>query len=84
MPNPGTKSLPFGTSGAFTVPDVVVVLGVTKLPVELLVVVDAVPDVLSDFGVLPLVSVVDGEVAVAVRSCTVTDSTGAIGAVVIC
>ena len=84
MPNPGTNSLPLGVSGAFTVPDVVVVLGVTELTVELVVVVDAVPDVLSDFGVLPLVSVVDGVVAVAVRSCTVTDSTGAIGAVVIC
>jgi hypothetical protein len=76
MPNPGTKSLPFGTSGAFTVsflsvPDVVVVLGAAEFPVELVVLLDAIVEVLCT-------SVVDGVGAVAVRSCTVTDSTGAI------
>jgi hypothetical protein len=76
MPNPGTKSLPFGTSGAFTVsflsvPDVVVVPLTAEFPVELVVLLDAVVEVLCT-------SVVDGVGAVAVRSCTVTDSTGAI------
>jgi hypothetical protein len=45
------------------------------------VLLDAVPDVLSDFCVLPLVSVV---VVDTVMSCTVTGSIGATGAVVTC
>jgi hypothetical protein len=51
---------------------------VPELPVELFVLLDAVPDGLSDFCVLPLGSVADGIGAVAIGSCTVTDSTGAI------
>ena len=85
MPNPGTISLPFGVSGAFSITDVVVVLGATELVVELVVFVDAVVEVLC--GVTAkVVSMfpVGREVAVAVRSCTVTDSTVASGAVVIC
>jgi hypothetical protein len=50
---------------------------VPEFPVELLVLLDAVPDGLSDFCVLPLDSVV-GVVTVAIGSVTVTDSTGAI------
>ena len=88
MPKPGTNSLPFGVSGAFTVPDVVVVLGVTEFPVELVVVVDAVPDVLSDFCVFPLgvtAKVVSRfPVGSALRSCTVTGSVWGTGAVVTC
>lgn len=77
MPNPGTKSLPFGTSGAFSIADVVVVL-VTGLGA------DVVPlDSVFTVNVVSIVPV-GNEVAVAVRSCTVTDSTGARGVVVIC
>jgi hypothetical protein len=81
MPKPGTISLPFGASGAFTVADVVVVLGVTELPVELLVVVDAVVEVLCT--VATEVAGVSGAVVVnAVMSCTITGSGGMMGAVV--
>ena len=88
MPKPGTNSLPFGVSGAFTVADIVVVLGVTELTVELLVVVDAVPDMFSDFCVFPLgvtAKVVSRfPVGSALRSCTVTGSVWGTGAVVTC
>ena len=77
MPNPGTTSLPLGTSGAFPISDVVVVL-VAGLGA------DVVP--FDSVFVASVVSMFPAgrEVAVAVRSCTVTDSTGARGAVVIC
>ena len=81
MPNPGTKSLPFGVSGALSITDVVVVLGVTEFPVELVVVVDAVVEVLC--GVTAkVVSIVP--VGSALRSCTVTGSVWGTGAVVTC
>jgi len=77
MPNPGTTSLPLGTSGAFPISDVVVVLvaglGADVVPFDSVF----VASVASMFPA-------GREVAVAVRSCTVTDSTGARGAVVIC
>jgi len=80
MPNPGTIVLPFGTSGAFTVACVVVVLGVTELPVELLVVVDAIVEVLCT--VATEVAGVSTVVVNAVMSCTITGSGGMMGAVV--
>jgi hypothetical protein len=80
MPKPGTIVLPFGASGAFTVADVVVVLGVTELPVELLVVVEAVVEVLCT--VATEVAVVSVVVVNAVMSCTITGSGGMMGAVV--
>lgn len=81
MPNPGTIVLPFGTSGALgasflSVPDVVVVL---ELPVELLVVVDAVVEVLCT--VATEVAGVSVVVVNAVMSCTITGSGGMMGAV---
>jgi hypothetical protein len=81
MPKPGTISLPFGASGAFTEADVVVVLGVTEFPIELLVVVEAVVEVLCT--VATEVAGVSGAVVVnAVMSCTITGSGGMMGAVV--
>ena len=82
MPNPGTIVLPFGTSGALgasflSVPDVVVVL---ELPIELLVVVDAVVEVLCT--VATEVAGVSVVVVNAVMSCTITGSGGMMGAVV--
>jgi hypothetical protein len=83
MPNPGTISFPLGTSmplglSFLSVPDVVVVL---ELPVELLVVVDAVVEVLCT--VATEVAGVSGAIVVnAVMSCTITGSGGMIGAVV--
>jgi hypothetical protein len=75
MPNPGTIVLPFGTSGAFTEADVVVVL-VTGLGA------DVVP-LDSLFTVATEVAGVSGTVVVnAVMSCTITGSGGMIGAVV--
>ena len=83
MPKPGTISLPLGTSiplgvSFLSVPDVVVVLaglGADVVPLASLFTV-----AIEAAGV----SVVDGVIAIAVRSCTVTDSTEVIGAVVIC
>jgi hypothetical protein len=77
MPKPGTISLPFGASGAFTVACVVVVL---ELPVELLVVVEAVVEVLCTAATE--VAGVSTVVVNAVMSCTITGSGGMIGAVV--
>ena len=78
MPNPGTNSLPFGVSGAFSIPDVVVVL-VTGLGA------DVVPATSLFTVATEVVTVsVDGVVTIAVMSCTVTDSGTTIGAVVIC
>ena len=82
MPKPGTIVLPFGASGALgasflSVPDVVVVL---ELPVELLVVVDAVVEVLCT--VATEVAGVSVVVVNAVMSCTITGSGGMMGAVV--
>jgi hypothetical protein len=75
MPNPGTIVLPFGTSGAFTEADVVVVL-VTGLGA------DVVP-LDSLFTVATEVAGVSGTVVVnAVMSCTITGSGGMMGAVV--
>jgi hypothetical protein len=82
MPKPGTKSFPFGVSGAFTlsflsflsVPDVVVVpagLGADVVPL------------VSLFTVATEVAGVSGAIVVnAVMSCTITGSGGMIGAVV--
>jgi hypothetical protein len=76
MPKPGTKSLPFGVSGALPVPDVVVVF---ELGVELVVFVDAVVEVLCTVATeVAGVSVVVN----AVMSCTITGSGGMMGAVV--
>jgi len=77
MPKPGTSSLPFGASGAFTVACVVVVL---ELPVELLVVIEAVVEVLCT--VATEVAGVSTVVVNAVMSCTITGSGGMMGAVV--
>ena len=74
MPNPGTIVLPFGTSGAFTEADVVVVL-VTGLGA------DVVP-VASLFTVATEVAGVSVVVVNAVMSCTITGSGGMMGAVV--
>jgi hypothetical protein len=75
MPNPGTIVLPFGTSGAFTEADVVIVL-VTGLGA------DVVP-LDSLFTVATEVAGVSGTVVVnAVMSCTITGSGGMMGAVV--
>ena len=82
MPKPGTISLPLGTStplglSFLSVPDVVVVLaglGADVVPLASLFTV-----AIEAAGV----SVVDGVVTIAVRSCTVTDSTEVIGAVMI-
>jgi hypothetical protein len=78
MPNPGTKSFPFGVSGAFglsflSVPDVVVVL--TGLDA------DVVP-VASLFTVATEVAGVSVVVVNAVISCTITGSGWMMGAVV--
>ena len=82
MPKPGTKSFPFGVSGAFTlsflsflsVPDVVVVP--TGLGAD-------VPPLVSLFTVATEVAGVSGAIVVnAVMSCTITGSGGMIGAVV--
>jgi len=72
MPKPGTKSLPFGVSGALTVPDVVVVL--TGLGTD-------VPPLDSLFTVATEVAGVS-VVVNAVMSCTITGSGGMMGAVV--
>jgi hypothetical protein len=72
MPNPGTTSLPFGVSGAFPVPDVVVVL--TGLGTD-------VPPLDSLFTVATEVAGVS-VVVNAVMSCTITGSGGMMGAVV--
>jgi hypothetical protein len=72
MPKPGTIVLPFGTSGALTVPDVVVVL--TGLDA------DVAP--LSLFTVATEVAGVSVVVVNAVMSCTITGSGGMMGAVV--
>jgi hypothetical protein len=75
MPNPGTIVLPFGTSGAFTEADVVVVL-VTGLGAD-------VPPLDSFFTVATEVAGVSVTVVVnAVMSCTITGSGGMMGAVV--
>jgi hypothetical protein len=74
MPNPGTIVLPFGTSGAFTEADVVVVL-VTGLGA------DVVP-VASLFTVATEVAGVSVVVVNAVMSCTITGSGWMMGAVV--
>tara|TARA_R110002126_G_scaffold225355_1_gene370216 strand:+ start:72 stop:485 length:414 start_codon:yes stop_codon:yes gene_type:complete len=74
MPNPGTIVLPFGTSGAFTVACVVVVL-VTGLGA------DVVP-LDSLFTVATEVAGVSAVVVNAVMSCTITGSGGMMGAVV--
>ena len=78
MPKPGTKSFPFGVSGALgasflSVPDVVVVL--TGLDA------DVVP-VASLFTVATEVAGVSVVVVNAVMSCTITGSGGMMGAVV--
>ena len=74
MPKPGTTSLPFGASGAFTVADVVVVLAGLGA--------DVVP-VASLFTVATEVAGVSVVVVVnAVMSCTITGSGGMMGAVV--
>jgi hypothetical protein len=78
MPKPGTKSFPFGVSGAFIlsflpVPDVVVVL---ELPVEPPVVVEVLCTVATEVAGVSVV------VVNAVMSCTITGSGGMMGAVV--
>jgi len=73
MPNPGTIVLPFGTSGALTVPDVVVVLAGFGADVAPLV---------SLFTVATEVAGVSVVVVNAVMSCTITGSGGMMGAVV--
>ena len=75
IPKPGTISFPLGVAISIFAS---VLLG-AELPVELLMLLDAVPDGLSDFCVLPLDSAIaDWVGAVAVRSCTMTGSTVAI------
>jgi len=77
MPKPGTKSFPFGVSGAFIlsflpVPDVVVVLaglGADVVPLD------------SLFTVATEVAGVSVVVVNAVMSCTITGSGGMMGAV---
>jgi hypothetical protein len=78
MPKPGTKSFPFGVSGALgasflSVPDVVVVLAGLGA--------DVVP-VASLFTVATEVAGVSVVVVNAVMSCTITGSGGMMGAVV--
>ena len=73
MPNPGTIVLPFGTSGALTVPDVVVVLAGFGADVAPLV---------SLFTVATEVAGVSVVVVNAVMSCTITGSGWMMGAVV--
>ena len=73
MPKPGTIVLPFGTSGALTVPDVVVVLAGFGADVAPLV---------SLFTVATEVAGVSVVVVNAVMSCTITGSGGMMGAVV--
>jgi hypothetical protein len=81
MPKPGTKSFPFGVSGAFTlsflsflsVPDVVVVLAGLGADV---------PPLDSLFTVATEVAGVSVVVVNAVMSCTITDSGWMMGAVV--
>jgi hypothetical protein len=82
MPKPGTKSFPFGVSGAFTlsflsflsVPDVVVVLAGPGADV---------PPLVSLFTVATEVAGVSGAIVVnAVMSCTITGSGWMMGAVV--
>ncbi len=72
MPKPGTTSLPLGASGAFTVPDVVVVL--TRFGA----------DVTPGVSLLTVATEVAGVSVVinAVMSCTITGSGGMTGAVV--
>jgi hypothetical protein len=78
MPKPGTKSFPFGVSGA---------LGASFLSVPDVVVVPAglgadVPPLVSLFTVATEVAGVSVIVVNAVMSCTITGSGGMIGAVV--
>jgi hypothetical protein len=78
MPKPGTKSFPFGVSGAFIlsflpVPDVVVVLAGLGADV---------PPLDSLFTVATEVAGVSVVVVNAVMSCTITGSGGMMGAVV--
>ena len=78
MPKPGTKSFPFGVSGAFilsflSVPDVVVVLAGLGADV---------PPLVSLFTVATEVAGVSVVVVNAVMSCTITGSGGMMGAVV--
>jgi hypothetical protein len=73
MPKPGTIVLPFGTSGALTVPDVVVVLAGLDADVAPLD---------SLFTVATEVAGVSVVVVNAVMSCTITGSGGMMGAVV--
>jgi hypothetical protein len=78
MPKPGTKSFPFGVSGAFIlsflpVPDVVVVLAGLGADV---------PPLDSLFTVATEVASVSVVVVNAVMSCTITGSGGMMGAVV--
>jgi hypothetical protein len=76
MPKPGTKSFPFGVSGAFTLsflPDVVVVLAGLGADV---------PPLDSLFTVATEVAGVSVVVVNAVMSCTITDSGWMMGAVV--
>ena len=75
MPNPGTTVLPFGTSGALPVPDVVVVLAGFDADV---------PPLDSLFTVATEVAGVSVVVVNAVMSCTITGSGGMMGAVVTC
>ena len=65
MPNPGTKSLPFGVSGALSITDVVVVL-VAGLGA------DVVP--LTSLFTVATEVVVVSVVVNAVMSCTITGS----------
>ena len=74
MPKPGTISLPFGASGAFTIACVVVVL-VTGLGAD-------VTPLDSLFTVATEVAGVSVVVVNAVMSCTITGSGGMMGAVV--
>jgi hypothetical protein len=76
MPKPGTISLFLGTSGAFTVPDVVVVL--TGLGADV-VPLDSLFTVATEVAGVCVVVVVN-----AVMSCTITGSGGMMGAVVTC
>jgi hypothetical protein len=78
MPKPGTKSFPFGVSGAFilsflSVPDVVVVLAGFGADV---------PPLDSLFTVATEVAGVSVVVVNAVMSCTITGSGGMMGAIV--
>ena len=66
MPKPGTTSLPFGVSGAFTVADVVVVL--TGLGADV-VPLDSLFTVATEVAGVSVVVVVN-----AVMSCTITGS----------